>query len=225
MGEQSMYTNERKTMNRRMAFLGCSRGLGRAIAQSSPLGHRLFCARNKGELFRLSQDVKGDVLPIDFSLPIDIWFPHLENFQPTHIYYFAGGGPFAPFHLKEFKDHEWTFNVNFKTPAQLIHWALKQNIQQFIATGSAIAESKGDANASSYAASKHALLGLCQSVWLESPQFDLRLFSPSYMDTDLLPPKALPRQQNKKLQKPTDLASPFWHWANSSQGKKHCVLE
>ena len=207
--------------NSRMAFLGCSQGLGRAVALQSPEGERLFLARSKENLMSLAKEVKGEVVCIDFSGPSDELVAVLDRFCPTHIYYFAGGGPFGAYHEKSFKDHEWAFNVSFKTPARLIHWSLRENIQQFVVVGSAIAESSGDIKAGSYAASKHALLGLCQSIWLESEHFDLRLFSPGYMDTELLPLNARPRKLGIELGDPKELAGVFWNWVLTREAKKH----
>ena len=207
-----------------MAFLGCSRGLGRAVALSSPKGERLFSARSKQDLVTLSKEVKGEVAQLDFSKPSAQWLPTVEAFRPTHIYYFSGGGPFGPYVTKKFQDHEWTFNVNFKSPAQLIHWSLQKNLQQFVAVGSAVAESSGDAKAASYAAAKHALLGLCRSVWLES-EMDIRLFSPGYMDTKLLPPRAMIRRVGTKLHCPEKLAELFWNWVTCKGDKKHYTVK
>ncbi len=231
----------------RMAFLGCSRGLGKAIALQSPEGERLFCSRRRESLSVLAQELGGEVACLDFSKSSEECLATLESFNPTHIYYVAGGGPFGFYHEKEFKDHEWAFHVNFKTPAQLIHWSLRRHflyhrsqnssqksfqggsqgnfqrkVQQFIVVGSAIAESKGDIRAASYAASKHALLGLCRSIWKESQNFDLRLFSPGYMDTDLLPRGAFPRQQD--LLSSEEVAQQFWCWATSSEVSRHYCL-
>lgn len=174
----------------------------------------------------LSRELRGEVAPIDFAKPIHELVATLENFTPTHIYYFAGGGPFGKYHKKDFKDHEWAFDVNFKTPSWLIHWSLRRGgVRQFVVVGSAIAESSGEANGGSYAASKQALLGLCQSIWLESENFDLRLFSPGYMDTDLLPPGSTPRKQGWELKKPEEMARLFWNWVRDPKGRKHYVVK
>ena len=61
--------------------------------------------------------------------------------------------------------------------------------------GSAVAQDKPDPGASSYSSAKHGLKGLCESLQKESPKCAIHLFSPGYMDTDLLPANAWPRQQ------------------------------
>ena len=212
----------------RFAFLGCSRGLGRAVAGNTkkPQGAQLLCGRHQENLQTLARETEGgQVESVDFSKSPEPLLSILDQFQPTHIYYFAGGGPFGLFHEKNFKDHEWTFRVSFQTPAHLIHWSLRNNVQQFVAVGSAVAESSGDPYGGSYAASKQALSGLCQSIWKESPAFDLRLFSPHYMDTDLLPKNSYPRQQGLKLLKPHEVANLFWDWVLAPEAKKHYIIE
>lgn len=209
----------------RVAFLGCSRGLGKAVALASPQGKRLLCARSEKALIALSRAVEGEWACLDFSQPCEKWLPIIEAFEPTHIYYFAGGGPYGPYHTKKFQDHEWAFRVNFQSPARLIHWSLQRNLRQLVVVGSAVAESSGNVKAGSYAASKHALLGLCRSLWLESKDFDMRLFSPGYMDTDLLPKNASPRRVGGMLLQPEKLATLFWNWVNLSRAPRHYVVE
>ena len=58
-----------------------------------------------------------------------------------------------------------------------------------------MAEDKADPLAGSYAAAKHALRGLVDSVNSEQEsEIKLLLFSPGYMQTDLLPSNSRPRQ-------------------------------
>ncbi|MCB0343411.1 MAG: SDR family oxidoreductase, partial [Bdellovibrionales bacterium] len=150
----------------------------------------------------------------------------LNEFQPEQIIYVAGGGPFGRFHDKKWKDHEWAWQVSFLTPARLLHWAGGQKqLKQFIVIGSSVAEDNPDPNAASYASAKHALKGLVTSVQKEDPPFDLRLFSPSYMDTDMLPPSSWPRREGLKLRDPNEIAREFWDWALNDDGPKHFRYE
>ena len=81
--------------------------------------------------------------------------------------------------------------------------------------GSSVAEDKADPGAASYAAAKHALKGLLESVILEKPDLDVRLFSPGYMDTGMLPQNAWPRQQGL-AEDPDAVARRLWQWSNSA---------
>ena len=110
----------------------------------------------------------------------------------------AGGGPHGKFQSKEFKDHLWAYKLNLLFPAELIHWSLRNlSLKQFVLVGSSVAESNADPLASSYSSAKHGLKGLVSSINAEGCDFDLRLFSPPYMDTDLLPNNSQPYAEDK----------------------------
>ena len=149
-----------------------------------------------------------------------------RSFNPTRLFYFAGGGPFGAFSEKNWRDHEWALKVNFLFPAKLIHVFAKdpQNLKQLIVTGSAIAEAKPDENASSYSTAKHALKALFENLQKEKLILDLRLFSPAYMNTDLLPQKSWPRELEKVLD-PTEVAKMFCSWALDPEGSRHKILK
>lgn len=152
----------------------------------------------------------------DFSkLPIDgAFLQDLENFQATDLIYFAGGGPFGSFADKKWNDHQWALNTTFLYPAQLMHQILSQkktkwpDLRNLVVIGSAIAESKPDPKAASYAAAKHALKGLIDTVQFELDLVQglrVHLFSPGYMQTDLLPAHSEPRQK-QLAENPLDVA-------------------
>ena len=85
--------------------------------------------------------------------------------------------------------------VTYQFPARLLHaLASLDHPPPVVLIGSAIAESNADPGAASYAAAKHALKGLWSSLRFEYPNWDLRLFSPGYLDTELLPAHSGPRQ-------------------------------
>jgi NAD(P)-dependent dehydrogenase (short-subunit alcohol dehydrogenase family) len=85
------------------------------------------------------------------------------------------------------------------------------DLKQFILVGSSVAESQSDPKASSYSAAKHALWGLYKTVIKENPQIDLRLFSPPYMETDMLPLHSEPRQSGKAWA-PEKISSIMLEW-------------
>lgn len=193
----------------RIAILGASRGLGWSLYQA-------LRAQNKALNFFLSsrkiqqrqKDVSAETVlqPQDFSkTPLDKSFlKSLVEFQPTRIVYVAGGGPYGEFHKKNWADHMWALTTSFLYPSELLHEILSKpqrwpSLEQVIFVGSDIAENKPDQNASSYAAAKHALRGLITTVQLEAAAGAhgpaVLLFSPGYMQTDMLPANSAPRMR------------------------------
>lgn len=188
------------------ALLGASSGLGLAF-------HELLIEKNVQDQFlnisrKASPAPRSAPLQADFSKE-DQWTRVVEvikDFQPDWILYFAGGGPYGRFDKKNFRDHQWAFRVNFEFPAFLLHQVMQSKLAKISSAsmnvcliGSSIAESSPDPMAASYAAAKHALKGLVDSVQLEIQKdgldFKLHHFSPGYMDTPMLPGNAWPRQQ------------------------------
>lgn len=160
---------------------------------------------------------------VSFDASDEAQWPLALQFQSQKLFYVAGGGPYGAFENKKWSDHQWAFKVNFLCPAFLLHQLMQTNIcQQIVIVGSAIAESKPDVNAASYAAAKHALKGLITSVQAEQKkmsqaQIDLRLFSPGYIDTPMLPTNAWPRQltveqQALMIASPKALAEQLLGW-------------
>jgi short-subunit dehydrogenase len=198
---------------RKIAVVGASRGLGLALCQEwATEGISLFAvARRIEALPSLLPETLAEYRGVktDLSQPVQVaeLLEELVSWKPEVLVYVAGGGPFGLFAQKDFKDHQWAFQVSFLAMAQLVHGLLtRARPQQIILIGSSVAESRGDPRGASYSAAKHALLGLCQSLWLEDPELDLRLFSPTFMDTDLLPPGAEPRKKSEKIRDPREVA-------------------
>lgn len=202
----------------RVALLGSSRGLGNSLAQalSSVEGVRILGVARKRDLLDAQKNRLGSVFqgfPFDLSKMDD--FTRLETelkeFSPHRIVYMAGGGPYGPFDKISFSSHQWAWRVSFEGAARICHWALQQALPpQMILVGSAICETLGDPNGASYAAAKHALRGLYLSLKEERPQWDLRLFSPGYLDTELLPKGAPVRY--KKVWDPVEVSGRFVEW-------------
>lgn len=227
--EISKLTPATGNSQKRWALLGCSRGLGRAFleilqAQSSDSA-KLLVSR-KVELLKPFQNRQTIVTQQDFAKKEE-WptlLAEIKKFAPTHVIYFAGGGPFGPFQTKSWKDHEWSLRVTFECPAFLLHSLLEEkSLQQITFVGSQIAEATTDPQAASYCAGKHALRGLVTTVIAENKEKDVRLFSPGYLDTDLLPANAWPRQQRRKdgsgsslVESPKEAAEVLWNWLQSN---------
>ena len=191
----------------RIAILGASRGLGWALysklAETDKDISFFLSSRKINEKFNTQAEKnnsKAQLVAQDFSkTPVEASFVKaLEKFQPTVLVYMAGGGPHGEFQTKKWSDHLWALNTTFLYPAELLHQILSSlgswsALQQIIFVGSAIAENSADPKAASYAAAKHALKGLVSSIQLEgvkSPKIEL--FSPGYMQTDLLPRNSWP---------------------------------
>jgi len=191
----------------RIAILGASRGLGwttyrHLLELQSDADY--FLSSRKIEQRR--NEITGNTVLFvqDFSKPeIDPEFlKALEEFHPTRLIYAAGGGPYGAFQSKNWADHMWALNTSFLYPAQLLHQILGSlklwpDLKQIVFIGSDIAENKPDPNAASYAAAKHALKGLISTVQVESSNTsglpEILLFSPGYMQTDMLPVNSAPR--------------------------------
>jgi short-subunit dehydrogenase len=212
----------------KVAILGASRGLGAELAvRAVTYSESVFLMARKIDLLQSLADGFKSEFPdrqvlvdsADFSKEAgrDFALNALREYAPTKIFYVAGGGPYGLFKDKDWKDHKWSFDVSFVFAAQTLHMALQElvprGLNQFVYVGSAIAEGRPDPSASSYAASKHGLFGLVKSVQVEMPYFDLRLFSPGYMDTDLLPMNAWPRQVGEPLIDPVIAAEELWSWS------------
>lgn len=202
----------------RILLLGASRGLGHQVQQK--LLQMGVVAIN---FSRSSQP------SMDFSRE-DQWSHYLkmiEEQKPQRIFYFAGGGPFGSYFQKEWKDHLWSYRVNFLFPSFLLS-SLKSlsGLQQMVFVGSSVAESSPDPNAASYAAGKAALWNLIRSIHAEdSARLDLRLFSPGYMNTRLLPPQAWPRKTPELVQSPEAVAARFLEFVQiQDDTQRHLVI-
>jgi short-subunit dehydrogenase len=208
-------------MTERFVIMGASRGLGREFVKKGFLhfasSHWLLISRKSAllnDLVSVNPEFARSVTA-DFSKPEDqeSSLAEISAFRPTRLIYFAGGGPFGKFEEKSWKDHSWCWEVNFLFPARIVHQTMRSlpSLKQIVLLGSQIAEDKGDPMAASYAASKHALRGLVRSVRAENPEIDLRLYSPGYMDTELLPVNAWPRQQGLAAS-PSEVAQDLLSW-------------
>ena len=221
--------------NHRLAFIGASRGLGAALCRHLfDLNLKLdllMISRKQDVLEELAQrapdqaNVKMAVLDVSKPTDQDGVLEELQAFSPTRVIYFVAGGPFGAYGSKAWKDHRWAFEVSLLFPSRLLHFCLHNpwpQLKQLILLGSAVAEDRADPFAASYAAAKHGLLGLHRSLREEHPALDVRLFSPGYMDTELLPKNAYPRQQGAEILDPAIVAKKLWDWAQSDENMGHC---
>jgi NAD(P)-dependent dehydrogenase (short-subunit alcohol dehydrogenase family) len=199
------------------ALLGTSRGLGAEF-------YRLLHTQEpQAEILRFSRTPGGGTCPSD-----KLWvaadfaasagqtrvLERLADFAPAHVVYFAGGGPYGPFAKPEWQDHRWAMEVTFLFAARLTHFLLRLPTppQSLTLIGSAIAEDNGEPHAASYAAAKAALRALFESLARENLPTALRLFSPGYIDTRLLPPRAAPRRWASQLWSPAEVARELYRF-------------
>ena len=215
-----------------MAFLGSSRGLGRAVAlHMANTGHlrsALLMARSENNMQSLSAEmgVECELYPVDFSQAQQI--PNILDKIAEHncerVFYFAGGGPHGLFAQKEWKDHLWSLQVSFLTPSEVLHSLLRDdrfsNLKQIVFIGSKIADNQPDPLAASYASAKHGLKGLIETVQAEHPRVDVRFYRPGYMNTELLPKNAKPRVENAPILEPSDVAKSLVEWADNPSAPK-----
>lgn len=211
----------------RAVILGASRGLGAELVQVvcgamfpvHGFGRkeaRLAALREKFPLFEY------DVADFSVRTEQDRVIQAVLETDCSKVFCVAGGGPFGPFHQREIKDHDWAWEVSFRFPAKVAHALLRAKPDvQLILVGSSVAESGPDMQAASYAAAKHALKGLFATLRLENPDFDIRLFSPGYMDTDMLPKNAAVRQRG--VYSPQMVAQELWLWSLSADPTGHRV--
>lgn len=185
--------------NEKWILLGAGRGLGLAFSELVKMNFPNL------QLFLASRSTNG----FDFSKSdlFEYYSEKIMEFGADRIFYFAGGGPYGPFSKFEWKDHQWSLNVTFGFPAYLLNYLGKQpgQIKHMIFTGSSVAESAPDPNAAMYCASKHALKGLISTLNKEGYPISVTLFSPGYMNTQLLPKTAWPRASGL-VQEPEQVA-------------------
>jgi short-subunit dehydrogenase len=198
---------------KRFCLLGSSRGLGwatyLALSQKYSDAEFLLLSR-KIENRKLELKLNTRILGLDFTkVEASYLIEVLQNYQPTDLIYFAGGGPYADFFENSWETHLWSLKLTFLFPAELIlklGQSINQNpqkwssFQSITVIGSSIAENTADPKAASYCAAKHALKGLISTLQKEnSSQFQIKSFSPGYMDTDLLPRNSAPREKGLAL--------------------------
>lgn len=206
---------------KKWALIGSSRGLGRAFAEILPADDRLLLVSRKEPvgLNREAEFFRADLVKPEDRVSL---FEKLRDFSPDVVIDFAAGGPYGEFGSKDWKDHLWSFQVSFMAKAEIVHGLANFfNPPKTVCwIGSAIAEDEGDVKAGAYAAAKAALKSLFFTLRKEeSLPFQLLMFSPGYIDTDLLPANAPPRKQAASLWTPKEVAEKLYEWL-SEPGKE-----
>lgn len=205
---------------KRVVILGASRGLGAELVNlACQSGYSTMgFARKEAALQALQiKNQNFNYLIADLSKREDqdkvIQYLRTEDYEK--VFCVAGGGPYALFGESDWKNHEWALNVTFLAHARALHaMAQAGRFAQVILVGSSVAEAEGDMYAASYSAAKHALRGLYASLRLDYPSWDVRLLSPGYMDTPMLPANA--KVRIKGVYDPIDVANDVWKWSISA---------
>lgn len=168
--------------------LGGSRGLGQSLFQKLSKQHKCVALSR-------STDPKLDLTQSD---SMQIFKKEVQENSFSHIFYVAGGGPHGPFFDKPLHSHKWAFELNYFKPVEIAYY-LKSILFKgvFVYIGSAIAETYSSSQSSSYSLSKKSAVKTLLS--LSEKDLKVRVFSPPYMNTSLLPPKAWPRLENPEL--------------------------
>jgi short-subunit dehydrogenase len=213
-------------MFKRAIIFGSSRGLGRALgcfiaSHLEGIEEVWLCGRKEALLEGLAREmaqgnkaegvppflgrVKVESLDLSSEKGQEGACQILKKHDFDLVIYSAGGGPHGEFAAKEWKDHFWSLNVNLISPLRLIHTWLEVGSERksgtFVVVGSRIAENSPDPLAASYGAGKTGLLGFMASLQpeLEGKMNRVWLFSPGYMDTDMLPLNAKVRAESKLM--------------------------
>lgn len=207
----------------KIVILGASRGLGKCLYQElqnlNPGAEFLLVSR------KIDLSIHG-AFRADCTQETEALFERIESFTATHIIMCAGGGVHGVYESKPWHSHEWTLKLNLIFPMKLAYFCLNRltQLEQLIFVGSSVAESAPDPLASSYCASKHGLLGFVTTLIKENKGLDIRLVSPPYMETALLPEGSWPRREGL-AQKPEEVARKFvQHMMDKSRKNTHITF-
>jgi NAD(P)-dependent dehydrogenase (short-subunit alcohol dehydrogenase family) len=204
-------------------IIGARRGLGKEILQQwqSAYPEHIIAATSRREW----QTPVAETFIFDMSLTdqVEQLLKKIEMFLPNRVFYVAGGGPHGAFSEKPWKDHVWALQVSLLSPLRILNFCLQlSSVEQFVAVGSSIAESQPDPYAASYAAAKHGLKGCISSLQGEELHKQVRLFSPGYMSTDMLPIQAQRRiGQDAPVDSAQLMAKLFIDWAQNPKASWH----
>lgn len=222
-------------MFKNILILGGGRGLGRGLALTIPqifksqppsqvqlVGRKEQYLQATLEEFKRSAPViQANIQIADLTRDEDIKDLQRKISDYDMVVYSAGGGCYGEFDSKEWKDHLWTLKLNLETPMTLCHSWLNSRASAercFVIVGSRIAGMNPDPFAASYAAAKHGLVGFVGSLQkeLETRKEKVFLFSPGYMDTEMLPQNAHVRREGRKIMAPEAAALALWRWVLGS---------
>src|SRR5690606_3728122 len=113
----------------RILIFGASRGLGAEMVRHLAKGQSNLSILGVARKEALLKNLEKECEPKFKSLTLDL--SHSESrasieksifdFNPTRVFYVAGGGPFGPYGERSFESHQWAWRVTFETPSFIAH--------------------------------------------------------------------------------------------------------
>lgn len=170
-------------MKTRALVTGATGGLGKSICKDLlALNYKVFgTGRSERRLEELSslgvETVRVDLAEEDAASRITLKFPDVDVLINN-----AGVFPIKNLQMSSMIDYEETFNVNVKVPFQLMTYYIPRMKQTGFGKVVNILSSSafnGSPDTGLYCASKHALLGLTRSAFLENRGSCVQVYSVS----------------------------------------------
>jgi len=170
---------------------GATSGLGESLAKSFISEYTVFCiGRNSKKLANL-RDLGCQTLEVDF-LQDDSWVQNLSEFCPEVDILINNAGIFPIKSLKQssISDYDECFKINVRAPFVLMKNYLekmRKNGYGYVINILSSSAYNGSSDTGIYCASKHALLGMTRSAFLEYRGTGVRVcsVSPGSMQTPM----------------------------------------
>lgn len=171
---------------------GATSGLGRILSRELNKHYKVYClGRNKSVLDDLKK-IGCKTLQVDFLEPENLWLEKIKNFCPDVNVLINNAGIFPLMDIvnSTIKDYDDCFKVNVKVPFILMNLYMKKMIESkngIILNILSSSAYNGSKDTGIYCASKHALLGLSRSAFLECRGTGVRVcsISPGSMQTPM----------------------------------------
>tara|TARA_R110002110_G_scaffold234140_5_gene450268 strand:+ start:200 stop:886 length:687 start_codon:yes stop_codon:yes gene_type:complete len=200
-------------LGRHALVTGATGGLGRCIATKlASEGCTLSLLGRSDTLNDIANDI-GDavenVFKVDFCDPNSLGDFLKVDQEVDILVNCAGTFPVKSLSESSIEDYEKCFDINVKAPFLLskkfAEGMKERNWGRIVNIGSSSSYA-GSPNSGLYCASKHALLGLSRSQYLELNYYNVRTFclSPGSIQTNM--GKKVPSQDYSTFMKPTEIA-------------------
>lgn len=172
---------------------GATKGLGRKLSENLiNSGYEVFCVgRDKAALSEL-KNLGCMTLAVDFTEKESVWLPRLINICPEVdiLVNSAGSFPIKNLANSNISDYDECFSVNVRAPFILMQeYVPKMADKGFGRVVNILSSSayNGSKDTALYCASKHALLGLTRSAFLEYRDSGVKIhsISPGSMQTPM----------------------------------------